>query len=153
MTPQDARKPWAEAVATVFTTLALGPPIGGLVFALCVAFYPAMAVLAGDVAVHGDATPLLMLMFLVGLFAVPFSFFFGGAQAIAAGLAFAAYGWNLGRPPLWFAGVTGLFAYAGARAAGFSQEGQWFIPFLLVHLIPAFACWAIVRLFWRPLPT
>jgi hypothetical protein len=150
MTAEPPRRPWSEAVATFFTTLALGPPIGGLVFTVCVALYPSMGALAGHAVARGDASSALLVMIFVGLFAVPFSYLVGGVQAAVAGLALAAFGWQLGRPPLWFAAVLGLLIYAGALLSGYNSVQEWFIPFLLIHVIPVLACWSLVRLFWRP---
>lgn len=88
-----------------------------------------------------------MVALFVALFAIPFSYLIGAAQALAVGIAFAAYGWLRGQPPLWFAVLVGLIVYGVASAAGFRASEFWF-AFLLINLVPTLLCWALVRLFW-----
>jgi hypothetical protein len=148
MTETSGRRPWGEAIGTLALVAALGPPIGGLVFALEVAVVPSLGALATKANLEGDAPSIFLVTVFVALFAIPFSYFVGIGQAAAAGLAFAVYGWLRGRPPFWFAVVTGLLVYAGAMVAGYSGVEEWFMPFLMIHLIPVLVCWLIVRLFW-----
>lgn len=143
-TPQS--KPWGAAIATFLVCLALGPPIGGLVFAASVALMPALANLTPGV--HSDPGGALATVLFVGLFAVPFSYLLGSAQAAATGLAFAAYGWLKGRPPLWFAVATAAVVFAGAMASGIADEREILVPMVMVHAVPALLCWLIVRTFW-----
>ncbi len=143
--PSVMRKPWGEAVATFFTCLALGPPIGGIVFTLGVTF---AATAEGVPAGAGLADKMLSALF-VGLFAVPFSYILGGVQAAATGLAFAAYGWLRGRPPVWFAIVTALVVYAGASLSGMADNEDIALLIVFTHFVPALLCWLIVRTYWR----
>ena len=142
------RRPWGPALGTFFFTLILGPPIGGIVFAICVAIVPAMGALAGWAGLEGDPSSVALVVLFVSLFAVPLSYLVGGLQSAVTGLAFAAYGWWCGAPPFWMAIVAGLLAFAGGIAWGLVGIEAWFAPFLAVHLVPAIACWAVIRLFW-----
>lgn len=143
--PAVKHRPWGESVATFFTCLALGPPIGGIIFTLGVTF---SAKTDGVPAGAGLADKMLSALF-VGLFAVPFSYILGGVQAAATGLAFAGYGWLRGRPPLWFAAATALVVYAGAYLSGMANNQDVAALFVVTHLVPAFLCWLIVRTYWR----
>ena len=153
MTADNTSRPWGEAIGTLALSAALGPPIGGLGFALEVAIVPALGALATKANLPGDAPSVFLVTVFVALFAVPFSYFIGIFQALATGVAFAVYGWFWRRPPLWFAILTGLGVYAGAMVAGFNGVEEWFMPFLAIHMIPVLVCWLIIRLFWRPQET
>jgi hypothetical protein len=141
-----ARKPWGEAVATFFTCLALGPPVGGIVLALTVALSPSIS---GVPFANGTGfTDQIYTAFFVGLFAIPFSYIIGGLQAAATGLSFSAYGWKRGRPPFWFAVATAAAVFAGATVAGIADSSELPVAMTLVHTVPTFLCWLIIRTYW-----
>ncbi|WP_373506197.1 hypothetical protein [Aestuariivirga sp.] len=145
--PPVSRKPWGEAIATFFTCLALGPPIGGLVFTLALTLNPGL----GGVP-HAPGTGIgeaLMSALFLGLFAVPFSYLIGGLQAAATGLAFAAYGMARGRPSLRIALLVSAVVFAGAYLAGVADEGEVLPVMVLVHVVPTLLCWLIIRTYWR----
>lgn len=144
--PAATHKPWGEAVATVFTCLALGPPIGGAVLTLAMIILgDALGIPAGA----GVGESLKSLLFF-GFFSVPYSYFLGGVQAAATGIAFAAYGWLHGRPPLWFTIITALVLFGGAYALGIAEgDSEMAALFFVTHLVPTFLCWLIVRTYWR----
>ena len=136
-----------EALLTFFTCLLVGPPIGGLIFALAVAVLPPIA---SGVTTAASADDQLATGLFIGLFAVPFSYLVGGLQAAAAGLAFAVYGWFRGRPPLWFAALTAAVIYAGAWIGGWADVDEIFWIMMLVHVVPVLLCWLIIsHLWWR----
>lgn len=144
------QNPWGAAVATVLLCAALGPPIGGLVFAGSMALMPSLAGITPNV--NDDPGGMLASVLFVGLFAVPFSYLIGGLQAAATGLAFAVYGWVKGRPPLWFAALTGAAVFAAAAASGITSDREILVPMILVHALPTLLCWLIVRQFWFERP-
>ncbi|MBM3520386.1 MAG: hypothetical protein FJX63_06430 [Alphaproteobacteria bacterium] len=148
MSAELPHRPWGPAIATFLLTLLLGPPIGGIIFAICVAILPAMGAIAGDLIDVGDMSSAVAIAAFISLFAIPLSYFVGAAQAAMTGLAYALHGWLLGRPPFWLAVMVGLFVFVGALISGYSAVGDWYLPFLAIHLVPAIACWAITRLFW-----
>ena len=142
------RQPWGEAVATFFTCLALGPPIGGLIFTLGVSFIPAMGAMAHDGA-GWDVEGGLIAAVFVSLFAIPFSYLVGGLQAGATGLLFAAWGWNKGRPSFVVALVIAAIVTAGALMAGLGDDGTFLPVMVAIHVVPTLLCWLIIRTFWR----
>lgn len=142
------RRPWGEAVATFLTCLALGPPIGGLVFALAVAFIPAMGALA-DTGAGWDVEGGLLVSLFVGLFAMPFSYLTGGLQAGAAGLLFAGWGWLKGRPSFVVALGIATVVFAGSAVTGFGEDGLMLPVIAAIHIVPTLFCWLIIRTYWR----
>ena len=140
-------KPWGEAVATFFTCLALGPPIGGLAFSLIISLTSGLGGAAEDGHVGSLAEQLMTALF-VGLFAVPFSYLVGGLQAAATGVSLAAFGWFRGRPPLWFACLTIAVIFAGAFFSGLADNREIFAAMLAVHVVSTLLCWLIIRTYW-----
>lgn len=145
--PAARRRPWGEAIATFFTCLALGPPIGGLVFTLALTLYPGLGGVASAPGT-GLGEALMSALFL-GLFAVPFSYLIGGLQAAVTGLAFAAYGMARGRPSLWVALLVSAVVFAGSTVAGVAEDGNILPVMALVHIVPTLLCWLIIRTYWR----
>ena len=144
---QKIYKPWGECLATFFVFLMVGPPIGGIVFALTMALLPSVSgVPFGD---GSDTAGQISVGIFIGLFAIPFSYMVGGLQAAAMGLAHAVYGWFRGRQPFWFAAVMAAVVFAGSLISGMADASELFFPMLLVHVIPALLCWLIARSFWR----
>lgn len=140
-------RPWGECLATFLVFLMVGPPIGGIVFAVSMALLPSWSGVP-----HAEGSELsgqLSVGLFLGLFAIPFSYLVGGLQAAAMGLGHAVYGWFRGRPPLWLAALLAAVVFAGSLISGMADASELFFPMLLVHVIPAFLCWLIVRSFWR----
>ena len=74
-----SRNPWGSAIATVLTFLALGPPLGGLLFSMLLLWSPPFGDMTGpDGKSVGD---FLAGGVFVMLFALPFSYILGGLQA------------------------------------------------------------------------
>lgn len=143
-----AGRPWAEAVSTFLICLALGPPLGGLIFAACTAFFPAF----GGLANSGNGWDLsggLVTTLFLGLFAVPFSYLAGGVQAAATGLLFAAWGWFRGRPSVTVAMLVAAAVFAGSALGGLADEPELLPAMVLIHAVPTFLCWLIIRNFWH----
>ncbi len=146
-TRNSKRKPWSEALATFFICLALGPPIGGIVFTFGLLLTPA---LGGVPHAPGTGFPELLVTGLwLGLFAVPFSYLVGGLQAGAVGLAFASYGWFTGRLPFWVAVAAGAAVYLAALASGWSEVEEMAVAMVFVHAVPTLLSWLVVRNLWR----
>lgn len=124
-------------IVALFT--ALGPPIGALAFGLLGA---AGAVLTG--APDGAAG-----MFLYGgLLGIVFSWWVGGLQALAAGLAMAAFAAVTRRMSLAPPVIVGLLAGI-PFAIGERASVDFALLLILTHAIPALACGLLVRATWK----
>jgi hypothetical protein len=141
-------RPWKAAIASFLTCLIAGPPVGGIVFALMLAFWPWLQGLLGDGA---DLT--LQYRSFVGLVALivglPLAYVAGGVQAALAGLAFAAYGLLAGRPPAWFAFALAIAIYPVTRLLGIGGPMLFVKSDVAVHVIPVIVCWMLIRPFWK----
>lgn len=142
-----SRRPWGEALASFIICLALGPPIGGLIFAIGLVVVPALDTMAG--LKHGlDLSGGLYAVLILGLFAMPFSYMVGGIQAGAAGLLFALWGWNRGRPPFVVALVISGLVFAGALMAGVGEVPEFLPVLAAIHVVPTAICWLVIRNLW-----
>jgi hypothetical protein len=142
------RKPLLRSIATVLTCAVLGPPVGGIVFALAVSLLPWIS--GVPLTPDKQVDDILGVGLFVALFAVPFSYVFGGIQAICVGLIFAVYGWHRGTPPVWLAVVAGLLLFGLSMIIGVDHVDRFSWLLLVAHVFAAFVTWSLVRAFWKP---
>lgn len=141
-----AARPWGNAIATVLVCVLIGPPLGSLMFAAAMSFMPGLWGATPPTGI--DVGGALSTVLFVGLFGIPFAFLIGGLQALATGLAFSAYGWRRGRPPLWFAVATAAAVFGAATLLKIVDDPDMMAPMALVHVVPVLICWLIIRAFW-----
>jgi hypothetical protein len=146
----ERRRPWGAAIATVMTFLALGPPLGGLLFSILLIVSPPF--FETTVPADKGIVDLLSGGVLVMLFALPFSYILGGLQAGFCGLVLSVYGWFKGKPAFWAALAASLLSFLMSYAFNFTgtlfDSSYMLLMMLVVHVIPTLLCWLIVRTFW-----
>jgi hypothetical protein len=148
MTQDNRSRRWQQAAATFIVIVLLAPPIADLVFAGLVGVFPAFA--AADGRVHVPTETGFWVGAFLAMFALPFSYLFGGVQAAIGGAALAAYGWYRGRPPLLLAIGLALAAYGAGDLIGLYDRAQaWKLAFVFINLMPAIVCWFAIRPIWR----
>jgi hypothetical protein len=140
-------RPWGKVLATVLTSLAVGPPVGAVVFTFSIMIYMWFG---GKPQADGNGfAETLLGSFFVLLFAVPFSYVLGGLQAFGTGVVFSVYGWWRGSVPWWLAVVAGVVMFGGMLLVGGIEDLDTYPLFLATHLAASLMCWLIVRNFWR----
>jgi hypothetical protein len=150
-TQAQIRRPWGAAMATVLTFLALGPPIGAMVFVLLISVVPGFALMS--MPDDKGVADIMAGSFAVMLFALPLSYVLGGVQAGVTGVLLAIYGWTKGRPTLLFALLIGLLVFALSYWMNFggllSESGYIWQSMFITQIAATILCWLIARMYWR----
>ena len=120
-------------VAVLLAFVLVGPPLGAVTVSLA----------GGLVAFAlGDDSGMAGLVFYSGLLGIPLSWFVGGVQAAAAGLAFAAFA-AIARRPSIMAGTVGGLAAGLPYVLGEELSEAALAVVLFAHVVAAAVCGAI----------
>lgn len=128
---------WAKLIMTVLLTLVIGPLVGTIL------------VLLADAA---GLTPEAIAMFMhdrTKLSVLALGYVSGGAQALICGATFALFGWLSGRLPIWLPISTALLLTMLFTLSLFGVSGGGLIFSLIIHIVPAFATWWLVKACWQ----
>ncbi|QIG46871.1 hypothetical protein G5V57_03385 [Nordella sp. HKS 07] len=130
---------WARAIVTILIAAIVGPLIGtALMFFL--SGVPGGLLPEGIVA-EVKGSPVIFGVFL--------GYVVGGIQALVCGVVFAAYGWSSGRLPAKVALMAAVplalifnFIFFGMTLGGIVSS-------MIIHVVPAFAVWWLVKAYWQ----
>lgn len=135
----------AFAVVAVFALI--GPLVGALVFGVLVGIVTFVEDAgAGFASVSTGAG-----IFLAAVAFYPLAYLVGGVQALFVGLVTAVAAWRSSGDVPWWIPLTAALAAGGLVASRNHESWAMTAILLAVHILPALACWALLRraLGWR----
>ncbi len=144
----EARRHFAAAA----TYALAGPPLAGLLLVLA----GFLVTVVSDAEFRGSPSGAIAGLLVMGLLGIPFSYLFGGLQAVFVGIGCARWQLRRGPVPLALPLVLSLFAWigfsfvtwltneppVGLAAVMFSQNGALW---LANHLFAGGVCWWLAR--------
>lgn len=128
---------WVKLMMTVLLTVGVGPLAGTIL------------VYVADIA---GLLPMAISIYMQGqtiLSVLVSGYVSGGLQAFICGLIFALVGWFSGRLPISIPIVTGLLLAALFALALFGVSGAGIVFSVIIHVVPAFVTWWLVKAYWQ----
>lgn len=141
---------WKPVMATVLTFVLLGPPLGALTILTLREMMPDFTqvpfIVPPGIGLGNPVSIALGLVFL-GL-----SYFAGGVQALATGIAISFYSVRRGRSSLLVLLAIAGLVFVVSYFAFWSDLPSTAQTMAIVHLVPALVCWLVTRYLWPVSP-